>query len=204
MGWFKDTFSSKGEERAYDDAVDKVKKLSAANTSNKAAMMANQGAAEVGNTSAQSAAAAAKAGGMNAEAADAVGANIGNTATQNAFNNEYNKAVDANQQEIAEAEQEVNEANKRLSEKKTALSKGWGTAGSILGTIGGAALGSLAGPLGTMIGAGAGGALGAWGGNKLGDVTSDENCKDKWLIDSISKHRKSLLKNDRLKNREYD
>ena len=45
MGWLKDTFTSKSEENAYDDAVDKVKKLSEANTSNKAAMMANQGAA---------------------------------------------------------------------------------------------------------------------------------------------------------------
>jgi hypothetical protein len=204
MGWFKDHFTSKEEEKAYDDAVDKVKKLSAANTSNKAAMMANQGAAAVGNTSAQTAASAAKSAGMNAEAADAVGANIGNTATQNAFNNEYNKAVEANQQEIAEAEQAANEANKRRAEKKGALSKLGGIAGTVAGTIGGAALGSLAGPVGLMIGAGLGGGLGGGLGSMGGNALSDENCKDKWLIDSIAKHRKSLLKNDRLRNREYD
>lgn len=204
MGWFKDHFTSKGEENAYDDAVDKVKKLSAANTSEKAKMMANQGAAGVGNTSAQTAASAAKSAGMNAEAADAVGANIGNTATQNAFNNEYNKAVEANQQEVAEAEQAANEANKRLAEKKTGLSKLGGIAGTVLGTIGGAALGSLAGPVGTMIGAGLGGGVGGGLGTMGGNALSDENCKDKWLIDSIAKYRKSLLKNDRLRNREYD
>ena len=60
MGWLKNKLTSKEEEKAYDDAVDKVKKLSAANTSDKATMMANQGAAAVGNTSAETASAAAK------------------------------------------------------------------------------------------------------------------------------------------------
>ena len=197
MGWLKDKLTSKEEEKAYEDAVDKVKKISAANTSEKAKMMADQGAAGVGNTSAQTAASAAKSAGMNAEAADAVGANIGNTATQNAFNNEYNKAVEANQQEIAEAEQAANEANKRRAEKKTALGKLGSIAGTAVGGIAGALIG---GPTGATIGAGLGGGLGSIGGNAL----SDENCKDKWLIDSISKYRKSKLKNKRLIDRSYD
>jgi hypothetical protein len=65
-------------------------------------------------------------------------------------------------------------------------------------------LGSFAGPLGTMIGAGLGGTAGSFLGQKVADVTSDENCKDKWLIDSISKYRKPKLKNKRLIERSYD
>lgn len=197
MGWFRDNFTSKNEERNYDRAVDKVKRLSAANTSDKATMMANQGAAAAGNTASETASAAAKSAGMNAEAADAVGANIGNATTQNSFNNEYNKAVDANQQEIAEAEQAANEANKRRAEKKTALGKIGGIVGTTIGSVAG---GLIGGPTGAAIGGGLGGGLGTLGGNAL----SDENCKDKWLIDSISKYRKPKLKNKRLIERSYD
>jgi 4-diphosphocytidyl-2C-methyl-D-erythritol kinase len=50
------------------------------------------------------------------------------------------------------------------------------------------------------LGGGLGGSLGSLGGSAI----SDANCKEKWLIDSISKHRKSILKNDRLRNREYE
>lgn len=197
MGWLKDKLTSKEEEKAYEDAVDKVKKISAANTADKASMMADQGAAAAGNTASNSATSAAKSAGMNSEAADAVGANIGNTVTQNAFNNEFNKAVEANQQEVAEAEQAANEANKRRAEKKTALGKLGSIAGTAVGGIAGALLG---GPAGASLGAGIGGGLGNIGGNAL----SDEKCKDKWLIDSISKYRKSKLKNKRLIDRSYD
>lgn len=194
-------FTNTEETEAYEEAKDELDNITKANTgeagNQKAQMMANQGAIAAGNTTGESAAAAAKAAGMNSEAADAVGENIANTATQNAFNNEYNKALESNQQEIAEAERRVDEANKRRAEKGAANSKLLGTIGTIGGTAIGAAIG---GPVGAMIGGGIGGGVGSYTGGAISDV----NCKEKWLIDSISKHRKSILKNDRLRNREYD
>jgi hypothetical protein len=187
--------------KEYEDSKKELDNITKANTgeagNQKAQMMANQGAMAAGNTTGESAASAAKAAGMNSEAADAVGGNVANAATQNAFSNEYNKALESNQQEIAEAEQRVNEANKRRAEKGAANSKILGTAGALAGTAVGAAVG---GPVGATIGAGVGGSLGSLGGSAI----SDANCKEKWLIDSISKHRKSILKNDRLRNREYE
>ena len=106
-------------EKNYNNAVDDLNKTTAANTgeagSAKAQMMANQGAQAAGNTAAQSASSAAKSVGMNAEAADAIGDNIGNAETQNAFNTEYNKAIQANQDEIAEKEDEILKYNPELS-----------------------------------------------------------------------------------------
>lgn len=187
--------------QAYSDSKKELNNITAANTgeagNQKAQMMANQGAMATGNVTGESAASAAKAAGMNSEAADAVGGNIANTATQNAFTNEYNKALESNQQEIAEAEQRVNEANKRRAEKGAANSKILGTAGTLAGGLLGAGIG---GPVGAVIGSGVGGSLGSLGGATI----SDANCKEKWLIDSISKHRKNILKNDRLRNREYE
>jgi hypothetical protein len=188
--------------KEYEDSKKELDNITKANTgeagNQKAQMMANQGAMAAGNTTGESAASAAKAAGMNSEAADAVGGNVANTATQNAFTNEYNKALESNQQEIAEDEQRVNEANKRRAEKGEANSKILGTAGALAGTAVGAAVG---GPVGAAIGGGLGGSLGSLGGSA---ITSDANCKEKWLIDSISNHRKSILKNDRLRNREYE
>lgn len=185
--------------KGYEDAKDELNNITAANTgeagNQKAQMMADQGATAQGNTAAQAASSAAKSAGMNSEAADAVGANIGNTVTQNAFNNEYNKALESNQQEIAEAEQRVNEANKRRAEKGAANSKILGTAGSLAGGL----LGAGFGPVGATIGSGVGGSLGSLGGATI----SDANCKEKWLIDSLAKYRESKIKNEKLRNREW-
>ena len=106
--------------RNYKNSVNELNDITAANTGAagdaKAQMMANQGAMATGNTAAQSASNAAQSAGLNAEAADAIGANIGNNETQNAFNSEYNKAVEANKAEIGEAEKRVNEANEQRAQ----------------------------------------------------------------------------------------
>lgn len=127
-------------DRNYKNSVNELNDITAANTGAagdvKAQMMANQGAMAAGNTAAQSASNAAQSAGLNSEAADAIGANIGNNETQNAFNSEYNKAVDANQAEISEAEKRVNEANEQRAQygqnKSNLIKTGLQAAGTAL------------------------------------------------------------------------
>lgn len=202
----KNVLTLGGYEKAkdYEDAVDKLDSITKANTGAagdaKARQMAAVGSIGAGQTVGQVASASAKNAGLNEEAAEAVGANTANEATQNAFTDEYNKAAQSNQQEIAEQEQAVNEANKARAEKGAANSKILGTIGSVAGTIGGAAIG---GPVGAAIGGGLGGSLGNWGGSAT--VSSDSNTKNKWLLNSISKYSKTekKLKNEKLKKREW-
>lgn len=192
------------KKKDYEKAVDKLDRITSANTGAagdaKAKQMAAVGSIGAGQTAGQVASASAKNAGLNEEAAEAVGANTANEATQNAFTNEYNKAAQSNQQEIAEAEQAANEANKARAEKGAANSKILGTIGSVAGGLAGAAIG---GPAGAMIGSGLGGGLGSFAGGAT--VSSDSNTKNKWLLNSISKYSKTekKLKNERLKNREW-
>lgn len=172
-------------DRNYKNSVNELDSISAANTgeagNQKAQMMANQGAMATGNTAAQSASDAAKSAGMNAEAADAIGANVGNNATQNSFNDEFNKAVQANQAEISEAEKRVNEANEQRAQYGQNKANLINTGLNAASTIG---LGALA--------------------------LSDRDCKELKLLkhlDALSDDRckvKHLVKNQRLLNREYD
>lgn len=170
-------------DRNYKNSVDELNAISAANTGAagdaKAQMMANQGAMAAGNTAAQSASDAAKSAGLNSEAADAIGANIGNNETQNAFNPEYNKAVKANQDEISEAEKRVNEANEQRAQYGQNKSNLIKTGLRAAGTIG---LGALA--------------------------LSDERCKRiVSSLDALSDERckiKHKVCNSRLLNREYE
>lgn len=191
------------KKKDYEKAVDNLDRISSANTGAsgdmKARNMASVGSMGVGQATGQVASATAKSAGLNEEAAEAVGANTANEATQNAFTDEYNKATQANQQEIAEAEQAANEANKARAEKGAANSKILGTIGSVAGTIAGGAIG---GPTGAAIGGGLGGGLGSLAGSA---TVSDSNAKNKWLLNSISKYSKTekKLKNEKLKNREW-
>ena len=190
--------------KAYKDSVNELNDITKANTgeagNQKAQMMANQGAMAAGNVAGQASADAAKSVGMNSEAADAIGGNINNNVTQDSFNNEYNKALEANRAEIGEAEQRVNEANEKRAQKGAANSKLLGTVGSLGGGLLGAAIG---GPVGATIGAGIGGA----GGSYMGSAISDGNAKNKWLLDSLGKcghGHESKVKNKRLLDRDYD
>lgn len=187
-------------DRAYDREVDKLNEITAANTGYagdlKAQRMAKAGSLASGESAGQSAQKAALASGANAEVARSLGDVSSNSASVNAYTGEYNKAQEANQQEIAEQEQQVNEANKRRAESKEARSKIAG----LIGTMAGTALGAFAGgPVGAMIGGGIGGGVGTLAGNAI----SDERAKILTMLkdsDVLSKSRVSKIKNRRLIN----
>jgi hypothetical protein len=187
-------------DRAYDREVDKLNEITAANTGLagdlKAQRMAKAGSLASGESAGQSAQKAALASGANAEVARSLGDVSSNSASVNAYTGEYNKAQEANQQEIAEQEQQVNEANKRRAESKEARSKIAG----LIGTVAGTALGAFAGgPVGALVGGGVGGGLGTLAGNAI----SDERTKILTMLkdsDVLSKSRVSKIKNRRLIN----
>jgi hypothetical protein len=158
--------------------------------------MAKAGSLASGESAGQSAQKAALASGTNAEVARSLGDVSSNSASVNAYTGEYNKAQEANQQEIAEQEQQVNEANKRRAESKEARSKIAG----LIGTVAGTALGAFAGgPVGALVGGGVGGGLGTLAGNAI----SDERTKILTMLkdsDVLSKSRVSKIKNRRLIN----